>query len=213
MGQSAIFYASQGGNYRFVKFLINNGADINLEDNSGSFPLINAVRSGNKDLVELMLSEGADLKSTNNGQTALMNAAAFGEEDITKILISAGSEVEKTERQGMTALDLAKSRNNEKVINILENADKIIRKDKKEILLKALENNNPKKVETSLNKNINKKDDFLINFLMIRRPPRSTLSSSSAASDVYKRQSISPKLWIYGYIYMIVSGRGALCTE
>src|SRR5674536_384874 len=35
---------------------------------------------------------------------------------------------------------------------------------------------------------------------MIRRPPRSTLSSSSAASDVYKRQSIdhtaarSPKL-------------------
>ena len=26
---------------------------------------------------------------------------------------------------------------------------------------------------------------------MIRRPPRSTLSSSSAASDVYKRQSLS----------------------
>ena len=26
-------------------------------------------------------------------------------------------------------------------------------------------------------------------FLMIRRPPRSTLSSSSAASDVYKRQA------------------------
>nr|WP_301553674.1 hypothetical protein [Clostridioides difficile] len=28
-------------------------------------------------------------------------------------------------------------------------------------------------------------------FLMIRRPPRSTLSSSSAASDVYKRQNKS----------------------
>eukprot|EP00658_Telonema_sp_P-2_P055376 TRINITY_DN44026_c0_g1_i1.p1 TRINITY_DN44026_c0_g1~~TRINITY_DN44026_c0_g1_i1.p1 ORF type:complete len:106 (+),score=22.27 TRINITY_DN44026_c0_g1_i1:39-356(+) len=27
-------------------------------------------------------------------------------------------------------------------------------------------------------------------FLMIRRPPRSTLSSSSAASDVYKRQDV-----------------------
>eukprot|EP00658_Telonema_sp_P-2_P001936 TRINITY_DN1071_c0_g1_i2.p1 TRINITY_DN1071_c0_g1~~TRINITY_DN1071_c0_g1_i2.p1 ORF type:complete len:139 (-),score=11.94 TRINITY_DN1071_c0_g1_i2:75-491(-) len=27
---------------------------------------------------------------------------------------------------------------------------------------------------------------------MIRRPPRSTLSSSSAASDVYKRQAIQP---------------------
>ena len=29
---------------------------------------------------------------------------------------------------------------------------------------------------------------FVSFFLMIRRPPRSTLSSSSAASDVYKRQ-------------------------
>src|SRR5665648_382528 len=32
---------------------------------------------------------------------------------------------------------------------------------------------------------------------MIRRPPRSTLSSSSAASDVYKRQAISSLVTIY----------------
>ena len=31
-------------------------------------------------------------------------------------------------------------------------------------------------------------EDNLIFFLMIRRPPRSTLDRSSAASDVYKRQ-------------------------
>ena len=31
-------------------------------------------------------------------------------------------------------------------------------------------------------------------FLMIRRPPRSTLSSSSAASDVYKRQQLDRAL-------------------
>ena len=31
-------------------------------------------------------------------------------------------------------------------------------------------------------------------FLMIRRPPRSTLDRSSAASDVYKRQPIGPGL-------------------
>src|SRR5665648_635943 len=30
---------------------------------------------------------------------------------------------------------------------------------------------------------------------MIRRPPRSTLSSSSAASDVYKRQANVPQAW------------------
>ena len=32
--------------------------------------------------------------------------------------------------------------------------------------------------------------DQLVFFLMIRRPPRSTLDRSSAASDVYKRQII-----------------------
>ena len=31
-------------------------------------------------------------------------------------------------------------------------------------------------------------DDWVFLFLMIRRPPRSTQSRSSAASDVYKRQ-------------------------
>ena len=31
---------------------------------------------------------------------------------------------------------------------------------------------------------------FVVFFLMIRRPPRSTLDRSSAASDVYKRQAI-----------------------
>ena len=30
-------------------------------------------------------------------------------------------------------------------------------------------------------------------FLMIRRPPRSTLDRSSAASDVYKRQSLGKR--------------------
>eukprot|EP00658_Telonema_sp_P-2_P000253 TRINITY_DN1008_c0_g1_i3.p1 TRINITY_DN1008_c0_g1~~TRINITY_DN1008_c0_g1_i3.p1 ORF type:complete len:126 (+),score=11.61 TRINITY_DN1008_c0_g1_i3:114-491(+) len=36
---------------------------------------------------------------------------------------------------------------------------------------------------------------------MIRRPPRSTLSSSSAASDVYKRQSLfTPLTILFGYL-------------
>src|SRR5450756_2651801 len=35
-------------------------------------------------------------------------------------------------------------------------------------------------------------------FLMIRRPPRSTQSRSSAASDVYKRQSPYPPRFLVG---------------
>src|SRR5664279_6317441 len=35
---------------------------------------------------------------------------------------------------------------------------------------------------------------------MIRRPPRSTLSSSSAASDVYKRQVMWGKVPVYSWL-------------
>ena len=37
-------------------------------------------------------------------------------------------------------------------------------------------------------------------FLMIRRPPRSTQSRSSAASDVYKRQDSEYKIWLHFYV-------------
>ena len=40
---------------------------------------------------------------------------------------------------------------------------------------------------------------YLIPILMLRRPPRSTLSSSSAASDVYKRQVL--KLFLIHYYF------------
>ena len=36
--------------------------------------------------------------------------------------------------------------------------------------------------------------ELLFFFLMIRRPPRSTLDHSSAASDVYKRQALKFKV-------------------
>ena len=40
---------------------------------------------------------------------------------------------------------------------------------------------------------------------MIRRPPRSTLSSSSAASDVYKRQRVNMSTCICLYVHVYVS--------
>ena len=47
-------------------------------------------------------------------------------------------------------------------------------------------------------------------FLMIRRPPRSTLDRSSAASDVYKRQGHGSSLL---RDYPMVQGRGRVSNE
>ena len=52
-------------------------------------------------------------------------------------------------------------------------------------------------------------DSYAIFFLMIRRPPRSTLDRSSAASDVYKRQHIAQQIGKQTKSgNMIVSGGG-----
>ena len=50
-------------------------------------------------------------------------------------------------------------------------------------------------------------------FLMIRRPPRSTQSRSSAASDVYKRQGIGTFTETAGsYSYTVTDGNGCTAT-
>src|SRR5664280_1880112 len=48
---------------------------------------------------------------------------------------------------------------------------------------------------------------------MIRRPPRSTLSSSSAASDVYKRQDLmARKLDYHWHLRQVLADRGMFAT-
>jgi len=44
-----------------VKYLIEQGADINIENESGETPLFNACSSGNENLVKYLIEHGADI--------------------------------------------------------------------------------------------------------------------------------------------------------
>jgi ankyrin repeat protein len=58
---NAIFF----GNYELTRLLIENGANVNLQDHCGTTPLHCAVRAvaGNKEqIIQLLLDNGADLK-------------------------------------------------------------------------------------------------------------------------------------------------------
>jgi ankyrin repeat protein len=58
---NAIFF----GNFEFTKLLLENGANVNLQDHCGTTPLHCAVRAvaGNKEqIIKLLLDNGADLK-------------------------------------------------------------------------------------------------------------------------------------------------------
>ena len=79
--------------------------DVNAKDKYGVTALIDASLKGQKEIVELLILEGADLNARDNqGDTALMNAALKGHIEIVELLISNGADVSVKDKSGNTAL-------------------------------------------------------------------------------------------------------------
>ena len=58
-----------------VRFLVANGADVNIQTNNGETALIQAARVGALEMVHFLVANGADINAqTNSGETALMEA-------------------------------------------------------------------------------------------------------------------------------------------
>uniref|UniRef100_A0A8C2SPK1 Uncharacterized protein n=1 Tax=Coturnix japonica TaxID=93934 RepID=A0A8C2SPK1_COTJA len=72
-----------------IRTLLDNGASVNQCDVNGRTLLANAAYSGNLDVVNLLVSRGADLEVEDNrdGWTALRSAAWGGHTEVAGILI------------------------------------------------------------------------------------------------------------------------------
>lgn len=103
--------ASQYGNYKIVKLLIEKGADVNIKGYSDVTPIMSASIGGNLEIVRLLYESGANVNSTNShGMTALMWASVFGNLKVVKYLLKNGADIHIRDINGNTALDLAKNR-------------------------------------------------------------------------------------------------------
>ena len=58
--------ASQNGHTETVALLLQNGAQIDMQDNNGWFSLMFASRNGHTETVALLLQNGADGHVKNN---------------------------------------------------------------------------------------------------------------------------------------------------
>ena len=87
-------------------FLIQNGANVHVENENGDTVLMSACRSGNLDLVKLLLSKSVDLDATNvsDGQTALLLACMNGYSEIVNELVQSGADVNLKDLEGFTSL-------------------------------------------------------------------------------------------------------------
>ena len=83
-------YASANGHLEVVKYLLENGADINAKDsNWGYTVLIYAAEYVNLETVQFLIENGADFNIKNNeGKTALDLAKT---EEIKEVLRKAGA--------------------------------------------------------------------------------------------------------------------------
>lgn len=98
-GMTALHHATSSGSLKVVRFLIQNGADLNLVDKMKLTPLMLACNRGKKvggRMASELLSAGADAtyKREEDGMNALSFALWGGcSEEILQALVDAGAEL------------------------------------------------------------------------------------------------------------------------
>ena len=58
-----IYVAAQGGDIEAVKEFLASGTDVNVKDEDGDTPLLEASGGGHKEVVELLIAAGADVNA------------------------------------------------------------------------------------------------------------------------------------------------------
>lgn len=131
-GATPLWTASTLGHLKFVRMLVDRGAQIEHTTDSRSTPLRGAAFDGHCDVCEFLIERGADIDKPNQvGQSPLTIAAAMKKADCVELLINKGANVNHRGHNGDTPLHVC----------VESGAVKIA-----EILVKAGAKNNPNEV-------------------------------------------------------------------
>jgi len=123
-GNTVLIGAVINHHQRVVKVLLDGGADPNIQGYERMTALIHAAKSGQEDIVDLMLSYkhvDPNLQDFCGGNTALIRAAQMGHVDIVKMLLNC----ERTDptikdKDDYTAYMWALKNDHKEVANILQ---------------------------------------------------------------------------------------------
>lgn len=106
-GQTMLHRACSSGSYNNVTDLLNQGADINAQDNAQWTPLHEAALAGHTEVVELLLSRGAQPNAKGHGNdTALHDASQNEHEDVVKLLLEYGADPDFKNSKGEKPCDV-----------------------------------------------------------------------------------------------------------
>jgi len=120
-----LYEAAEAGKLDEVKAAVDAGAQVEWAnpDDDGWRAVHAASMMGHKDVVAFLGSRGADVNAVDNDQsTPLHWAAGNGKASVCTTLLALGADPAAKNKNGETALDLARERNHTECVAVLEAA-------------------------------------------------------------------------------------------
>lgn len=130
-GEGALHVTVRAGSLVYTKYLLDRGANPNVQDGKGDTPLLIATLANRQDLVEALLDSRSVKANVNmpdgRGFTALIRAVQNRNLPMVNLLLKAGADPDRTENgSGYSARDYARqdSRSPE-LLKAIEDAPKV----------------------------------------------------------------------------------------
>jgi ankyrin repeat protein/preprotein translocase subunit SecA len=103
--KTPLMSAAQNGYLEVVKYLLEQGSDIEEKDEDGMTALVYASKAGRLDTVKYLVEQGANIEDKDNVCRALLiSAAQNGHLELLKYLAEQGANIEEKDEYSMTAL-------------------------------------------------------------------------------------------------------------
>lgn len=103
--ETCFLIAAQAGHHSLLKFLLESGVNVNVQDENGKTALLEAAMNRDVASAELLLSHNASIDQKDNfGDTALIIAAERAYLPIVELLVSKGADINVMGSQGRTPL-------------------------------------------------------------------------------------------------------------
>jgi len=115
-----LILACYRNNESVALYLSDKVSNVNYNSGMGT-ALMASIMSGNKVIIEKLISKKADLDQTDTqGKTALIYATFNNNTEIVQMLIKAGANKKLADKENRTALDYAKFNKNTQLIILLD---------------------------------------------------------------------------------------------
>lgn len=110
-GEGALHIVAKNGDPVYLRYLIQKGANPNIQDGAGNSPMMIAVNNGWDEGVGILITYHANVNLPNNsGETPLIRAVQLRKKDLVVTLLAAGADPDRTDIiAGRSARDYARA--------------------------------------------------------------------------------------------------------